>query len=183
VASAELRGFANATQAVQISSHVESHLRQEFRAQHHVLKTRRTTVIRAWALAAAAVLVAAVSWQIWHANHPNRSDNQVARSLSGTNTTENGNNSTKSAGNTPDAGSLVAENSDSGFTLLPGSLPSDTEAAAIVRVRMQRGGLTALGLPVNEERASDWIQVDLLVGNDGLPQAVRLPQETRTTQE
>ena len=25
--------------------------------------------------------------------------------------------------------------------------------------------------------AGDWIQVDLLVGNDGLPQAVRLAQE------
>jgi len=45
-----------------------------------------------------------------------------------------------------------------------------------VRVRMQRGALGALGLPVNEERAGEWIQVDLLVGNDGLPQAVRLPQ-------
>jgi hypothetical protein len=44
-------------------------------------------------------------------------------------------------------------------------------------VRMQRGELGALGLPVNEERAAEWIQVDLLVGNDGLPQAVRLPQE------
>jgi hypothetical protein len=124
-----------------------------------------------------------VSWQIWHTKHSNKPDNQVAGSLPGTNTKESGNNSAKSTGNAPDAGSLVAENSDSGFTLLPGSLQSDTEAAAIVRVRMQRGGLTALGLPVNEERASDWIQVDLLVGNDGLPQAVRLPQETRTTQE
>jgi hypothetical protein len=39
---------------------------------------------------------------------------------------------------------------------------------------MQRGALGALGLPVNEERVSDWIQVDLLVGQDGLPKAVRL---------
>jgi len=44
-------------------------------------------------------------------------------------------------------------------------------------VRMQRSSLGALGLPVNEQRASDWIQVDLLVGNDGLPEAVRLAQE------
>jgi hypothetical protein len=44
-------------------------------------------------------------------------------------------------------------------------------------VRMQRSSLGALGLPVNEERAGEWIQVDLLVGNDGLPQAVRLAQE------
>jgi hypothetical protein len=60
------------------------------------------------------------------------------------------------------------------FTLLPGSLPAETDEAAIVRVRMQRGALGALGLPVNVERANEWIQVDLLVGNDGWPQAVRL---------
>jgi hypothetical protein len=39
---------------------------------------------------------------------------------------------------------------------------------------MQRGALSALGFSVNEDRAAEWIQVDLLVGNDGLPQGVRL---------
>jgi hypothetical protein len=29
---------------------------------------------------------------------------------------------------------------------------------------------------VNEDEASDWIQVDLLVGSDGSAQAVRLPE-------
>ena len=71
---------------------------------------------------------------------------------------------------------LVAENELSGFTFLPGAVVTDTDDAAILRVRLQRGALGALGLPVNEERASEWIQVDLLVGDDGLPQAVRLPQ-------
>jgi len=41
---------------------------------------------------------------------------------------------------------------------------------------MQRGALSDLGLTVDEEHASDVIQVDLLVGEDGLPQAVRLSQ-------
>ena len=57
-----------------------------------------------------------------------------------------------------------------------GTLALDADDAAILRVRMQRGALGALGLPVNEERANEWIQVDLLVGDDGLPQAVRLPR-------
>jgi hypothetical protein len=70
----------------------------------------------------------------------------------------------------------VAQADAGDFTLLPGAFPTDTDDAAILRVRMQRGSLGALGLPVNEESASEWIQVDLLVGNDGLPQAVRLPQ-------
>jgi hypothetical protein len=72
--------------------------------------------------------------------------------------------------------SLVADNEMNDFTLLPGVLPAETDDAAIVRVRMQRSTLGALGLPVNEDRAGEWIQVDLLVGNDGLPQAVRLLQ-------
>jgi hypothetical protein len=63
------------------------------------------------------------------------------------------------------------------FTPLPGAAPDLTEQSEILRVRMQRGSLGALGLPVNEQRATDWIQVDLLVGNDGLPEAVRLAQE------
>src|SRR6266446_3301207 len=71
---------------------------------------------------------------------------------------------------------LVADNELSGFTFLPGAFAADTDEAAILHVRMQRSALGALGLPVNEERAGEWIQVDLLVGDDGLPQAVRLPQ-------
>ena len=71
--------------------------------------------------------------------------------------------------------SAIAKDDDTGkFTLLPGSWPDETEDAAVVRVRMQRGALGALGLPVNQELAGEWIQVDLLVGNDGFPQAVRL---------
>ena len=71
---------------------------------------------------------------------------------------------------------LVAANNAEDFTLLPGSMPQETGDAAVVRVRLQRGALGALGLPVNEERAGEWIQVDLFVGQDGQPQAVRLPR-------
>jgi hypothetical protein len=81
-----------------------------------------------------------------------------------------------SPGATGKTETLVADNELSGFTLLPGAVPGDTDDAAILRVRLQRGALGALGLPVNEERAGEWIQVDLLVGDDGSPQAVRLPQ-------
>jgi hypothetical protein len=77
---------------------------------------------------------------------------------------------------------LVASNSSGDFTLLPGSMPPAPEDATVVRVQMQRAALEAFGLTVNEEHAGDWIQVDLLVGDDGLPQAVRLPQAgTQTT--
>jgi hypothetical protein len=60
------------------------------------------------------------------------------------------------------------------FTQLPGSSLQEVEDGEIVRVGMERASLAAFGLPVNEDEASDWIQVDLLVGMDGSAQAVRL---------
>jgi hypothetical protein len=48
----------------------------------------------------------------------------------------------------------------------------------VVRVQMERGSLGALGLSVNEEHANDVVQVDLLLGADGQPQAYRLPQSS-----
>jgi hypothetical protein len=71
---------------------------------------------------------------------------------------------------------LLASNDSEDFTLLPGDVPGMSEDGTVVQVRMQRGALGALGLAVNEESATDWIQVDLLVSEDGQPEAVRLPQ-------
>jgi hypothetical protein len=42
---------------------------------------------------------------------------------------------------------------------------------------MQRASLGVLGLPVNDDGASDWVNVDLLVADDGTPQAVRLHED------
>jgi hypothetical protein len=103
-----------------------------------------------------------------------------------TTATSKGNLGQSSSGVTTPAGSelgdvLVASNGSGDFTLLPGSIPPAPEDATVVRVQMQRAALGALGLTVDEEHAGDWIQVDLLVGDDGLPQAVRLPQTITQT--
>jgi hypothetical protein len=189
-AGVKLRAFAEDTAMAQAPARVEMRLRQEFRTQHVTLKVRRTVTIAAWALATAAVLVGAVSWVNWHKNSSGTVANQSKSSRGAANpaAANNANGATNhdsplqsgAAGQqagSADAETLMADNELSDFTLLPGTSPADTADAAILRVRMQRSSLGALGLPVNEERAGEWIQVDLLVGNDGLPQAVRLPQE------
>ena len=164
----ELRALAQATDTLAAPPRVEMRLRQQFRTQYQTPKARRTALIAAWGLAAAAVLIVAVSWVEWRTNQGNNvaiKSNTPAMNpgSAGPNATEDGQ-------------TLVADNELGDFTLLPGVLPAETEGSAILNVRMQRGTLGALGLPVNEDRASEWIQVDLLVGNDGLPQAVRLPE-------
>jgi len=172
-AGMELRGFAEDTAMAQAPARVEMRLRQEFRTQHVTLKVRRAAAMAAWALAAAAVLVGAVSWIKWRTDHA--SIVQSASNSAGSQITSAPNTSVAQT-DPADSDTLMADNELSDFTLLPGTLAADTSDSSILRVRMQRSSLSTLGLPVNEERAGEWIQVDLLVGNDGLPEAVRLPQ-------
>ncbi len=190
-ARVELHAFADSTFAAQTPARVEMRLRQEFRTQHGTMKTQRVAVFAAWALAAAAVLASAVSWSNWRKSQQNEAARHllapqnpgqvpvqnVGATPSEANSENDANGPQPSSANLDSAGTLVADNELGNFTPLPGVLPAEADDAAIVRVRMQRGALGALGLPVNEERAGEWIQVDLLVGNDGAPQAVRLPQQ------
>ncbi len=184
-AGVELRAFAEDTAMAETPARVEMRLRQEFRTQHVTLKARRAAVVAAWALAAAAVLAGAVSWRNWRkeetANHLTSPQSAVKPPANNSNAMANHERPAQSAAavrqsDAAEAEMLMADNEMSGFTFLPGAFAADTDDAEILRVRMQRGALGALGLPVNEERAGDWIQVDLLVGNDGLPEAVRLPR-------
>lgn len=50
------------------------------------------------------------------------------------------------------------------------------EYGAVVRVQLPRSALRVVGLPVNEDRLSERIQADVLLGQDGLARAVRFIQ-------
>jgi anti-sigma factor RsiW len=165
-----LQSLRAATAEAETPSRVEMRLRYEFGTHHRAGKIRSGAIFAAWTLATAALLFAGVSWWNWNLAK-NHSVNTSAAN------TNNGSASTPATStDASDENTLVADNGSADFTLLPGSLPQEIDDSAVVRVGMQRGALTALGLPVNEERVGDWIQVDLLVGEDGLPKAVRLPQ-------
>jgi hypothetical protein len=188
----ELRALGEATRNVGAPLRVEMRLRQEFWAKRRAIKARAAAVTGAWVLASAALLVEGMVWWNWHIvqeNIPLQSVSIPARSNSQANASfavpaRSEVTATDPEANVPDKGqrdpasgsTLVAANDAEEFTLLPGSMAQETGDAAVVRVRLQRGALGALGLPVNEERAGEWIQVDLFVGQDGQPQAIRLPR-------
>src|SRR5258708_22886054 len=65
VAKLELSALSEATRAAETPERVELRLRQEFRTRHRTMPARRAAVIAAWALATAAGLVGAVSWENW----------------------------------------------------------------------------------------------------------------------
>jgi len=164
-----LQALRETTRDAETPQRVEMRLLHEFGMRHRTRKARSAAIFAAWALATAAVLFAGVSWRNWRLTqaHGNVSAENVVKTDAPA--------PSVTPADTSEEPTLIADN-EGEFTLLPGSLPQETDDSAIVRVGMQRGALSALGLAVNEERVSDWIQVDLLVGPDGLPKAVRLPQ-------
>jgi hypothetical protein len=47
------------------------------------------------------------------------------------------------------------------------------EGGQLLRVELPRSALASFGLPVNEERLNGRIKADVVVGNDGIPRAIR----------
>jgi hypothetical protein len=175
-ARVELRLLAAATSLADAPPRVEMRLRQEFRTRNQIIKTRRAAVIASWALAAAVLLAAGITWTNWRAQHFAKPLAVTAGAANKSAAQDSGvQNSAAQVAEENDA-TLLADYELDGFTALPGAISGESDDASIVRVAMQRSSLGALGFAVNEERASDWIQVDLLVGEDGLPQAVRIPE-------
>jgi hypothetical protein len=187
-AQVELQALRDMTSNVGAPLRVEMRLRQEFFARNRAQKVRRFALASAWVLASAAMLLVGMSWWNWHISSENIVLQGATSGKSDANTSASANTGATSAANAnatvidnyptepANESTLVAANDAEDFTLLPGSMAQEIGDASVVRVRMQRGALGDLGLPVNEDRANEWIQVDLFVGQDGQPQAVRLPQ-------
>jgi hypothetical protein len=55
------------------------------------------------------------------------------------------------------------------------SLPP-LETATVVRVQLPMSSLRLIGFPINEDRAGEAVQADVLLGQDGLARGVRLVQ-------
>jgi hypothetical protein len=166
---ADLRELGQQTSDATTPSRVEMRLRQEFRTLHTTEKSRGRMVVATWLLAAATLVLVATSLLLWRRHgdvytsksHPLSAAPVAAHSVA----------------NGPElGGTLIAENDGDGFALIPGAIPGLLDDTTVVRVQLERGALGALGLSVNEEHANDIVQVDLLLGADGQPQAYRLPQ-------
>jgi hypothetical protein len=173
-----LRALGVESRDAEPSSRVEMRLLQEFRTKHRTMRTRRTAAVAAWALAAAAVLLGTVSWINWRRQEARTAARSHGLAEATGTAQSNPNPSAATGPAAMELGDVVVAANLGDFAMLPGSIPPSLGDATVVRVQMQRSALTALGLTVNEEHGADWIQVDLLVGDDGLPQAVRLPQST-----
>jgi len=165
----DLRELGQLTSDATAPSRVEMRLRQEFRTRHTTEKSRGRVVVASWLLAAATLVLVATSLVLWQ-KHGQVKAAKTRPSVAVT---------AHAVANGPElGGTLIAENDGHEFALIPGAIPGLLDDTTVVRVQMERGSLGALGLSVNEEHATDVVQVDLLLGADGQPQAYRLPQSS-----
>ena len=56
------------------------------------------------------------------------------------------------------------------------SLLAPMESGHVVRVRVPRSAMLEFGLPINENRASELVKADVVLGEDGLARAIRFVQ-------
>jgi len=182
-AQSELAALAESSRLLRVPPRVEARVLQQFRLKHEPRQERKILQLATWALAAAAVIVCTLAvWDLHNWRQGSLGVPIATAPAADRNTVPNLSTSapgTNANSATDDSEILIAGNEGNGgndFTQLPGSSLQEVEDSAIVRVRMERASLAAFGLPVNEDEASDWIQVDLLVASDGSAQAVRLPE-------
>jgi hypothetical protein len=185
-AQTELAALAESSRILRLPARVETRVLQQFRLKHQPRQERRFLQLATWGLAAAAVIVCTLGVWDWHKWRQGSLGGNVPASptaaLDAVSSHSTGSSATNGSPVTDDSEILMAGNEGNegsggnDFIQLPGSSLQEAEDGTVVRVGMERASLAAFGLPVNEDEASDWIQVDVLVGSDGSAQAVRLPE-------
>jgi len=77
--------------------------------------------------------------------------------------------------NNPQLAELTDAEDGTAFISLPyADNPASLEGGAVLRVNMPRSVLISMGLPIGSAGASDPIPAELVVSEDGTPQAIRL---------
>lgn len=148
------------------------HRRSIERKQHRQRRTRLRWLEWSALAAAAAVLLAMGAWNFSRPRINGTDTNPNVAVKSPVNSSASG--ASQQAGPVETA---TVEDPNSDFVPVPyGESLSADDSGLVVRVSLTRSALGSLGYPVDEVHAGDVVQADLLVGEDGLPRAVRLVQ-------
>jgi hypothetical protein len=177
-------------------AHVEAELLNQFRQHRNAVSSSRSHWrLAALATAAGVLLAAAVSFHHWSlSGGGSGAGSDLGAHIGaqpGTNGTANNITGTAGAANAGNGGaaesSIDAQSAGSeyasAFVPLPyADDPSTVEGGMIVRVSLSQPALASLGLPVTDLGAAEQIPADLVLSEDGTPQAIRLVSQTSANQ-
>ncbi len=152
---------------------IEAHLLKEFRL-HNAAASRRRMQGRLAALGIAAAILLALGVSLRHGSAfhgkstPVTSANGAAALVSPVEVADN---------RLPDSPDETA------FVSLPYAAdPATLENGAVVRVVLSRSALASLGLPVADVSATEQVPADIVLSEDGAPQAIRLVAQANLDQ-
>ena len=164
---AALKSLATEQSVERAQGRVEAALVAEFLAVRNGAASakRRSALWQAAAVAAVVTLLATAGWTLRHFAHGAAGTlpaTDVSRSVGG------------------HADTVTAENeNDDRFVRLP--FAGDGKAVeddAILRAELPGSALASLGFPVGDVNGTEMVPVELMVGEDGTPEAIRIvPQE------
>ena len=159
---------------------VEAVLLQEFR-RHKIESSRKAAPWRIAALGVAAAVLLAVGVLLQHDLTANRAAGtplQIVSNQTGSPASGASESVLQEEQNQSDDSEYVTS-----YIPLPGaSDPATLEDGSIVRVVLSRSALASLGLPVADTGAADQVSADLVLSEDGAPQAIRLVSRTGDNQ-
>jgi hypothetical protein len=178
---AALRELIRHDAGQRVSARVGIALMEEFRRRKAASSRRRMRwQIAALGAAAAVTLALGISLHHWIAPNPYI-----------TPVTNVGGNTLPSPVARPSATSTYAQDQDfesqagdseyaTAFVPLPyADDPTAIDGGTVVRVILSRPALASLGVPVTDPGATDQVPADLLLSEDGSPQAIRLVSQTQ----
>ena len=180
-----LRQIGEDTSELQAPPRLETLLLQEFRREKSATTSRRVR----WQVAAigiAAAILLALGLTL-HRQQLETPDGAGSTGVASTQT-PNGQAATKTSDGNTLAGESTAqaeESDDSEYATaympLPYAYdPSELEGGAVVRVVLPRAALASYGLPVEGMGVTDQVTADMVVSQDGTPQAIRLVAQSDT---
>jgi len=185
-----LRQVAAESAELQAPARVESLLLQEFRREKSATDSRGVRwQVAALGIAAAVLLTLGLSLHRQHLVAPRGVNfSQTSAQNAGQTSAQAPDNpaATKTPVAATNSSSQAAGDSASGaasddseyataYMPLPGAYdPSELEGGAVVRVVLPRAALVSYGLPVEGMGVADHVTADMVVSQDGTPQAIRL---------
>jgi len=166
-----LRGLAGEDSGLEASSRLEESLMREFRRQK-VAASRRRIGWRLAVLGAAAAAALAVGIWLHHAQVPGAKSTGTEQAGTVQPRASQG-----TAARTAERTGTSQDNSEYATAFVPLPYADDSAMAdggAVVRVVLSRSALASLGVPVADAGNTSPIPADIVVSEDGTPQAIRL---------
>jgi hypothetical protein len=188
-----LRRLAETTEGMVAPARVEAALLNEFRRTKSLGSARRFRRDLA-ALAIAATVLLAVGMGIYRhplkvkggTDSPAIAQNATPGATSSTSTTAVAEGNTNTVLPSNDASVTETEESEYATSFVPlpfADDPSETQGGAVVRVDLPRASLVSMGVPVAGLNANGHVVADLMLSEDGTPQAIRLISQSNSVQE